>query len=186
MIQRKGSGCDRCERKRTHSDPGRHKVDLVQHIHQMLVRLLLADVLDNGLTPGAHRISSVQNMDDDVGRVEHLVQLSPDTPRGTLGVHRFTHERSGRVVCLSTVSSHLALGGELCRGSRLTELLDRADVETGSFALGFRSEGVAERLGLDDVRTLTVSSCDVDAQPSSPCQQTLTRPRADPWAACSV
>jgi len=63
----------------TYGSPGGNKIDLVQDIHEMLVRLLLSQVLDNRLTPRTERIPSIENMDDNIGRVENLVQFSPYT-----------------------------------------------------------------------------------------------------------
>lgn len=63
----------------THSSPSRDKIDFVEDINEMLVCLLLPQILDNRLTPGTKRIPSVQNMNNDIGRVEDLVQFSPYT-----------------------------------------------------------------------------------------------------------
>ena len=44
----------------------------------MLVSLLLLDVVLNHRTTSSKRIPDIQNLDDDVGAVDHLVQLVPD------------------------------------------------------------------------------------------------------------
>lgn len=77
----------------THCCPSRHEIDFVEHVNQMLVRLLLPQVLDNRLAPCTERISSVQHVNDNVRRVEDLVQLSPYTSRGTFSVDGFTSSR---------------------------------------------------------------------------------------------
>lgn len=82
---------------RTHGHPGRHKIDLVQHVDQLFVRLFLFQKLDDGFTPGSHGVPGVEHVDDDVGRVEHLVEFSPDTTGGTFGVDGFGHEGSDGV-----------------------------------------------------------------------------------------
>lgn len=86
------------EDQMTHRSPSRNEVDLIQHVDQMLVRLLLPQVLDDRLTPCSERISSIENMDDDVRRVEHLVQLSPNSARSAFGIDRFTGGGGGRMV----------------------------------------------------------------------------------------
>lgn len=82
---------------RTHSHPGRHEIDLVQHVDQLFMRLFLFQKLDDRFTPGSHGVSGIEHVDDDVGRVEHLVEFSPDTTRGTFGVDGFGHEGSDGV-----------------------------------------------------------------------------------------
>jgi hypothetical protein len=169
MAERKGEERRRGRRYRinnkmawpTHSDPCGDQVHLVQDIHQMLVRLLLPQVLDDRLTPGAERVTSVQHMDDDIGRVEHLVQLSPNSAGGTLVVNGFTDEGDGVVVGVGggcfvvpgQTERVLAIGDD----GRLTELFQRAEIETWSLPLGFGAEGVGIGLGLDNVWALKIS-----------------------------
>lgn len=85
----------------------------------MLVRLLLSEVFDNRLTPRTEGITGVQDVDDDVGRVEDLVQFSPYTTRGTLGIDRFSGGRGGRVICVGRVERVVSFY-EHQLGTRLT------------------------------------------------------------------
>lgn len=71
----------------------------------MLVRLFLPQVLDNRLTPRAERVSSIENVDDDVGRVEDLVELSPYTTGCTLLVDSLSGCRGGGVVSVCWVKA---------------------------------------------------------------------------------
>jgi hypothetical protein len=50
----------------THCNPSWNKIDLVQNVNQVLVRLLLPDVLDDRLTPRSDRISRIEDVDDHV------------------------------------------------------------------------------------------------------------------------
>ena len=59
--------------------------------------LLLPQELDDGFTPGSDRIPGIEDVDDNVGGVENLVQLSPNSSRGSFGVDRFGHEGSDGV-----------------------------------------------------------------------------------------
>jgi hypothetical protein len=52
----------------------------------VLVRLLLADVLDDALAARAERVAHVEHVDDDVAAVDDLVQLAPDAPALALAV----------------------------------------------------------------------------------------------------
>ena len=90
--------------KLTHSSPCGDEIDLVQDINEMLVCILLPEVLDNRLTPGTKRIPGVQNMNDDIGRIEDLVQFSPYTTGSTFGVDRFSVGGGGGVVCVRWVN----------------------------------------------------------------------------------
>jgi hypothetical protein len=50
------------------------------------VSFLLFEEIKDGLAHGSHRVSSVENVDDDIGRIEDLVELSPNSTRRSLGV----------------------------------------------------------------------------------------------------
>jgi hypothetical protein len=63
----------------TYSSPGGHKIDLVQHVDEVLVCLFFSKVFDDRLAPCAERITGVQDMNDDVRGIENLVQFSPYT-----------------------------------------------------------------------------------------------------------
>jgi hypothetical protein len=84
----------------THRDPSRHQIHLVKHIYQMLMRLLLSQILHNRLTPRPHRVSRIQDMDDNIGRIEDFVQFTPDSSRGPFRVYRFTGCGGGGVIYL--------------------------------------------------------------------------------------
>lgn len=69
----------------------------------MLVRLFLPQVLDNRLTPGTEWISSIEHVNDDIGRVEDLVQFSPYTTGGTFLVDSLSGSRGGGVISVCWV-----------------------------------------------------------------------------------
>jgi hypothetical protein len=50
----------------THSDPSRDQIDLVQHVHEVLVRLFLSEILDYRLAPRPERIPRVEHVNDNV------------------------------------------------------------------------------------------------------------------------
>lgn len=177
----------------THGNPGRHQVHLVQHVHQMLVRLLFTQVLDNRLTPCAERISSVEHVNNNVGRVEHLVQLTPDTPRGTLVVDGLSRERSGGMVGVIVFVDGIVDRADTVSGrfSRSAKLFERAEIEARTFSLSFRAESVREGLGLNNVRSLWVSCAALswwrsiaprthDDLDSLPCHLASTHPPTNP------
>jgi hypothetical protein len=58
--------------------PQRHQVRLVDQQHDVLVREVLPHVLLQRQRPRTHRVTRVQHLHQDVGRVHHLVQLVPD------------------------------------------------------------------------------------------------------------
>jgi hypothetical protein len=74
------------EGQRTHSDPSRDEIDLVENENDALVRLLLLEEIEDGPAHRAHWVACVEDVDDDVRRVEDLVELSPDPARLALGV----------------------------------------------------------------------------------------------------
>lgn len=63
--------------------PGWHQITLVQDKDQMLVRLFLANEVFHVLATSSHRVTGVQHMNDDIRRINHLVQFVPDTLRLT-------------------------------------------------------------------------------------------------------
>jgi len=136
----------------THGNPGGDEVNLVEDVDKVLVRLLLAEVLHNRLAAGAEGVTSVEDVDDDIGRVEHLVQLTPNTTRGTLGVDGLGNKRAGGMEGVRRLL--LRLGGSLRRCRRLAELGERADIETRALALRLGAKGVGEGLSVDDVHAL--------------------------------
>lgn len=72
--------------RKTHGNPSRDEIDLVENEDNSLVSLLLLEEVEDGLAHGSHRVSSVEDVNDDVGRIEDLVELSPNSSRSSLGV----------------------------------------------------------------------------------------------------
>jgi hypothetical protein len=70
----------------THGDPGRHEVDLVQHIDQLLVALFFPQEIHHRSAPRTQGVPRIQHVDHDVTRIEDLVEFSPDTAGSTLGI----------------------------------------------------------------------------------------------------
>lgn len=93
----------------TYGNPGGNKVNLVEHIHKMFMCLFLSQVLDDGLTPRTQRISCIQNVDDDIGRIENFVELTPNTAGCTLGVDGFTGGRGGGVIDVCQIGGTVSL-----------------------------------------------------------------------------
>lgn len=82
----------------TYGNPSGNEINLVKDINQMFMCLFLPQVLDDGLTPRTQRISCIQDMDNDIGRIENFVELTPDTSGCTLGIDRLTRGRGGGMV----------------------------------------------------------------------------------------
>jgi hypothetical protein len=61
----------------TYSNTGRNKVTLVQDKHKMLVGRFFPDVFFNTPTTSPFRITSVQNVDHNVRRIDNFVQFVP-------------------------------------------------------------------------------------------------------------
>jgi hypothetical protein len=92
----------------THRHPGWHQVHLIEHVDKVFVGLFLPQVLDDGLASRPEGISCIEDVDDDIGRVQYLVQLSPDTAGGALGVYSLSGSgRSGMV-------DRTEVGGFIC------------------------------------------------------------------------
>ncbi len=62
------------------SNPVWHKVTFVDDKDDLLMSLLLPDKFKDAFAQGAHRVASVQYMQDNVRGVDDLVQLSVNTP----------------------------------------------------------------------------------------------------------
>jgi hypothetical protein len=60
------------ERRDTHSNPSRNQVDLVQNVNNLLALLLLRQVRLNRVAASSHRVTGVENMEDNVGGVNDL------------------------------------------------------------------------------------------------------------------
>mmetsp|Transcript_8817 Transcript_8817/g.28138 ORF Transcript_8817/g.28138 Transcript_8817/m.28138 type:complete len:200 (-) Transcript_8817:503-1102(-) len=65
--------------------PRWHQVCFVQQQNHVLGTMVFPQLLLNPVGPGAHRVTSVQHLNEHVRRVNHLVQLGPDTLGLTLG-----------------------------------------------------------------------------------------------------
>lgn len=157
----------------TYSNLGRNKVDLVQHEHKMLVRGFLAEVFLNTPAAGALRVAGVDNMQNDIGRVNDLVQLVPDTLRlalgenglssngesalllvGILRVARLAGEQLSALQTLEVIVVHVA------RPAR--QISNRAEVQFDTLPLGLGAKRVLEGLALDsDLGSVLLEAVDV-------------------------
>ena len=72
----------------THRDPVGHEIAFVDDQDDLLVRFLLLDVLEDGFAHGTEGIASVEDVEDDIGRVDDFVQLTVDPTRRPFGVDR--------------------------------------------------------------------------------------------------
>ena len=72
---------------RTHCDPIGDKVALVDDEDDLLVRLLLLDELEDRLAHGAEGVASVEDVEDNIGGVDDLVELAVDAAGRPLGVN---------------------------------------------------------------------------------------------------
>ena len=59
----------------------------------MLLPVVVLEVRLEVLAPGAHRVPGVQHLQQDVARIDHLVQFAPDSLRLSLLEHRVAHRR---------------------------------------------------------------------------------------------
>lgn len=99
----------------------------------MLVRLVIANVLFDAAAAGAERVTGIEDVDDDIGRVDDLVELTPDTARLTLAVDWLgTAARDGDLVELVGIDGE-AVGGALSAGADLVIRGNEADA--GSLGL---------------------------------------------------
>jgi hypothetical protein len=73
-----------CEEGRTYSYFTGHKIYLVQYKNEMFVRRFCADVFFNTATSCSIGITRIQNVENDIGRVDDFVKLVPDAFTGTL------------------------------------------------------------------------------------------------------
>jgi hypothetical protein len=60
------------EAKRTHRYPAGNQIDLVEDVDDLLLALLLGEVALNALAAGAEGISGIEDVQDDVGRIDDL------------------------------------------------------------------------------------------------------------------
>jgi len=64
----------------THGDPVWNEVTLVDDQDDLLMGFFLFDILQHGFTHRSDWISSVEYVEDNVGRVDDFVKLAIDTP----------------------------------------------------------------------------------------------------------
>jgi hypothetical protein len=121
------------------------------------VRLLLAKELDDRFATCAKRVTSIENVNDNIGRVEHLVELSPNTTGRSLGIDWLTSERNGRVVSLRSERLARHIGSRYGSSGSLAKLFNASKVKLGALTLSLLAEGVTEGLSLDNVRALAVT-----------------------------
>jgi len=139
-------------RRETHRDPVGHEIALVEEQNNLLVGLLLAHVVEHGVTKGAERVAGVKYVKNDVGGVNDLVKLAVDATRGAFVVNSFNVIGVGIKVCgANDCSSSWVLRGICCL---MAEILERAYFEAGALALSFRAKSILEGLGLNYVRAL--------------------------------
>lgn len=93
----------------TYGNPSGNKINLVEDINKMLMRLFLSQVLDDGFTPRTQRISCIQDMDNDIGRIQNFIELTPDTSGCTLGIDGLTRSRGGGVVDVCQIGGPIRL-----------------------------------------------------------------------------
>jgi hypothetical protein len=145
----------------TYSYFGRNKIDLVQDEDEMLVWCFCADVLFHTSTPCTIRVTSVENMQNNIARVDDLVQLVPDTLARALHEDELPRLRK---VAIGVV----VVGLDIARGARkqlgLLEAVDvgvvhgasaarkifnGAEVQLWPLALRLGTKSVLEGLRLD-------------------------------------
>jgi hypothetical protein len=72
-----------------HSDPVGNEITLVDDQDDLFMCLLPLDEIQDGLTHGTQRIASVQNVENDIGRINDLVEFAVYTTRSAFGIDRF-------------------------------------------------------------------------------------------------
>lgn len=79
----------------TYGDPVGDEIALVDHEHDLLVRLLLADELQYRLAERAQGVPGVDDMDDHVRGVDDLVELPVNATGRPLGIDGLNDIRVG-------------------------------------------------------------------------------------------
>lgn len=70
--------------KITHCCPGRDQITFVEYEDNLLVALLFLQEIDDRVAASAKGISGIQNVHDNVGRIDDFVQLAENSSRSSL------------------------------------------------------------------------------------------------------
>jgi hypothetical protein len=151
-----------------------NKIDFVQHKDQMFVRRFSPNVLLHTATPSPIGIAGVQHVQNDIARIDDLVQLVPDA------LTRALHE--DELSCLRKVAVGIEIVGlGIARVSReqmrllqavevrvvhgaspASKIFNGAEVELWTLALRLGTKRVAEWLRLDsDLSSMLLQAVDV-------------------------
>uniref|UniRef100_A0A182N3E9 Uncharacterized protein n=1 Tax=Anopheles dirus TaxID=7168 RepID=A0A182N3E9_9DIPT len=134
--------------------PDRHQIHLVQDEEQVLVWFFFAQEVLDVLRARAHRVAGIQHLQQHVRRVDHLVQLVPDSLALSGGedvlAHRILH---ASIVPLDVVVLRLVvLLGRLLRRPR--QVLQIAHLQRRAFAQLLLAEHRIVALGVEQVDAL--------------------------------
>ena len=99
----------------THGDPVWNEVTLVNNQDDLFMGFLLFDILQHRLAHRSDWISGIEDVEDNVGRVNDFVKLAIDTPRGSFRVNRLD------VVCVSLFFGGNDLGSVSVRSCNQSE-----------------------------------------------------------------
>jgi hypothetical protein len=144
-------------------DPCGDKVAFIEDENDLLVRLFLPKEFQHGRAQRAKRVPGVEDVEKNVRGVDYFVELAVYASGGAFSVDRLDPIGVGRLEGVfggdagagGTGAVPLGTGGVFGGGiSKFAEFFEGADVQTRTLALGFGPKGVAERLGLDDMRPL--------------------------------
>lgn len=139
----------------TYSNAGWYQITLVEHKDQVLVRRLLLEILFNAPATSSDGVSGIKHVDDDIGRVNDLVQLVPDTLALALVEDGFDGhgERLGLAVIAGVSTQQLVLLHPLLVGIHaLLSIVGKishgadAELDTLALSLGSKDTGKGRRL----------------------------------------
>jgi hypothetical protein len=74
--------------KKTHGHPIWHQIALVYDENDLLMRLFFCNVVKNRLAHSTHGVASVQNMKNDIRRINNLVEFSIYPTRCAFCIYR--------------------------------------------------------------------------------------------------
>lgn len=142
--------------------PRRHprgdEIDLVQDEDEMLVRLFVAQVLFNVLGASAHGVAGVQDLDEDVAAVHHLVQLRPDAPRLPLAEHPLPVEVTLGILLARLLDDNVTVLGRIVRGLPLLRVCNHlrhaANRQLRPLSLSLFAKCFVKRLCVQNVHLL--------------------------------